>query len=171
MWIRLIAAFGLAVAGIPALVDAQDEPTEKDTSVVQRFADWALRCRPEAEGQPKTCRMVQSIVTAEGKRPVLQVVVGRFGAERTLGAVIFVPIGVRLRPGLGLQIDGGKAQNFPFERCRPSSCQAEVVLDDALLKSLKSGLVGNLTFQDGSGRELKIAFSLKGFTAAFEALP
>ncbi len=168
---RLFAAFGLAAAGASASVHAQNQPNEKDTAEVQRFADWVLRCRPKTADQPRICRMVQSIVTTEGARPVLEVVVGRFGAERTLAAVILVPLGVRLRPGLGLQVDDSTAQVFFFERCRRNSCQAEVVLKEELLKSFKAGLVGNVMFQDGAGRPVKVAFSLKGFTAALEALP
>ncbi len=115
--------------------------------------------------------MVQKIVTAEGGQQVLQVVIGRFGTERTLGAVILVPIGVRLPPGIGLQVDDRKARNIFFERCSPARCQAHVVLDEKMLKNFKAGLVGHVTFQDSAGRTMTVDFSLKGFTAALKDIP
>ncbi len=115
--------------------------------------------------------MLQKIVTTDNGQQVLQVVIGRFGTERFLGAVILVPIGVRLPPGIGLQVDDRKPRNFPFERCSPARCQAHVMLEEDLLKSLKAGLTGTVTFQDGAGRAMTVDFSLKGFTAALKDIP
>ena len=167
----LAAALGLAMADAAAPASAQSEAPQNQTTEDRRIEDWVLRCLPAAESQPQACRMVQSAVASEGGQRLLQVAVGRFGPERLLGAVISVPIGVRLPPGIDLRVDDRKPWNFPFERCSPNSCQVRAVLHEELLQSLKAGLVGRVTFQDAAGQPITVDFSLKGFTAALRELP
>ena len=45
------------------------------------------------------------------------------------------------------------------------------LLQEELLKSLKAGRVGRITFQDAAGQPITVDFSLKGFTAALRELP
>ena len=168
---RLAAALGLAMEGAAAPASAQSEAPRNQTTEDRWIEDWVLRCLPAAESRPRTCRMVQSAVASEGGQRLLQVAVGRFGPERLLGAVISVPIGVRLPPGIDLRVDDRKPWNFTFERCSPSSCQVHALLHEELLQSLKAGLVGRVTFQDAVGQPITVDFSLKGFTAALRELP
>ena len=52
--------------------------------------------------------------------------------------------GVLLPSGLGLKIDQADVGRAGFVRCLPNGCVAEVVMDDNLLKQLRSG--GTATF-------------------------
>jgi invasion protein IalB len=169
LWLGAMLCIGLAAA--PAPLAAQSEADEGSDIETQRFESWTVRCRPASETEPRTCRMHQQLVAQEDGKPVLRMVVGRFGPENILGAVIVVPIGVRLPPGLGIQIDEGPIRTFPFEICDSSSCQARAVLEADLLKDLKAGLVGTVKFQNAAGQVLGIPVSLKGFSAALKALP
>ena len=167
----LLVALGLAMMAAAAPASAQSQPTQNETTEDRFIEDWTLRCLPATESQPRTCRMVQSAVASEGGQRLLKVMVGRFGAERLLGAVIFVPVGVRLPPGISLRVDDRKPWKFSFERCDPASCQVRALLHEELLQSLKGGLVGRVTFQDAAGQPITVDFSLKGFTAALSELP
>ena len=167
----LLAALGLALAVLPSPLAAQTEPTQGAEAETQQFEDWTLRCVADPETQARTCRIVQNVVSNETGKQVVRFVVGRFGAERVLGAIISVPLGVRLPPGLALQVDDRPQWTFPFERCNPTSCQIRGVLEEALIHDLKAGLVGRVRFQDGNGQTAIIKVSLKGFTAALRALP
>ncbi len=161
---------GLAVA--PAPLAAQSEADRGGAKIApQRFEDWTLRCRPASETQPRVCRLLQQAVSQDGGGPLLQFMVGQFGPEKILGAVIVVPLGVRLPPGLGIQVDERPLHTYPFESCDPKSCQARVILDGDLLKDLKAGLIGQVKFQNAAGRVLAVPVSLKGFSAALRALP
>jgi invasion protein IalB len=115
--------------------------------------------------------MQQKLVAKEDGKPVVRFLVGRFGPEKVLGAVIFVPIGVRLPPGLGIQVDERPLHTYPFEICGSGTCQARAVLDGDLLKDLKAGLTGHVKFQNAAGQVLIVPVSLKGFSAALRALP
>ncbi len=167
----LLVALGLAMMAAAAPASAQSQPTQNETTEDRLIEDWTLRCLPATESQPRTCYMVQGAVAREGGQRLLQVAVGRFGTERLLGAIISVPIGVRLPPGISLWVDDRKPWKFPFERCTPGSCQVHTVLHEELLQSLKTGLVGRVTFQDAAGQPITVDFSLKGFTAALSELP
>ncbi len=167
----LLAALGLALAVMPGPLAAQTATAQDAEAEIQQFEDWTLRCVAEPDTQARTCRIVQNVVSNETGKPVVRFVVGRFGAERILGAIISVPLGVRLPPGLALQVDDRSRWTFPFERCSPASCQIRGVLEDKLVHDLKAGLVGHVRFKNGNGQTAVIKVSLKGFTAALQALP
>ena len=179
-WLAAVLCTGLAVA--PAPLAAQSEAGQSEAgqggagqggaeTETQRFEDWTLRCRPGSETQPRACRMYQQLVAKGDSNLVVRFMVGRFGPEKILGAVIFVPIGVRLPPGLGIEVDERPLRAYPFEICNPKSCQARAILEGDLLKDLKAGLTGRVKFQNATGQVLIVPVSLKGFSAALRALP
>ena len=51
-----------------------------------------------------------------------------------------MPTGRLVPPGIGLQIDGGKAQKLDYVVCFPDRCIAEAPLSDQLVASLKKGI-------------------------------
>ena len=171
----LAAALCLVLAGAPENARSQDQPAPEkapeNPQKVQRFEDWELRCEQKDKWEEKTCYIAQNLKAEETGRRVLQILVARFGTEQALGALISVPIGIRLPPGVIMQIDEKPARRFPLERCTPQACQAQVRLDDKLLASLKAGASGRVTFHEASGQAVNVSFSLKGFTAAFKELP
>ncbi len=171
-WPWLAVALAVGLAATPAPLAAQSKPGQDDAEIeTQQFEDWTLRCRPESAAQPRTCRMHQQVVSQDSGKPVVKFLVGRFGPEKVLGAVIYVPIGVRLPPGLGVQVDERSLHTYSFEICDSGTCQARAVLDGDLLKDLKAGLTGHVKFQNAAGQVLIVPVSLKGFSAALRALP
>ncbi len=170
LWPAAVLCIGMAAAPAPLAAQGEAEQDSAETETEQ-FEDWTLWCRPASETQPRTCRMHQQAVAQDGGKPVLKFLVGRFGPEKVLGAVIFVPIGVRLPPGLGIQVDERPLHTYPFEICGPKRCQARAILEGDLLEDLKAGLIGYVKFQNAAGQVLIVPVSLKGFTAALRALP
>ncbi len=81
---------------------------------------------------------------------------------------IAVPTGRILPPGIGMQIDGGKAAKVPYSICLPDRCIAEVVLSEQLIASLKRGNSMVLTTINFQNQQNPIEMSLSGFTAAFD---
>ena len=163
---------GVGLAAAPAPLAAQSEAPQSGAEIeTQQFEDWALRCQPASETQPRICRIQQKVAAEDTGKSVLQILAGRFGPEKVLGAIFFVPVGVRLPPGLRIQVDERPLRVFPFEICDTKICQARAVLEGGLLEDLKAGLTGYVKFQNAAGRELTVPVSLKGFTAALGALP
>ncbi len=171
-WLWLAAMLCIGLAANPAPLAAQSAADQDAAEFeTQKFEDWTLRCRPASETQPRICRIEQQVVAEGSGKPVLQVVAGRYGSEKVLGAVINVPVGVRLPPGLGIQVDERALRTFPFEICDSRSCEVRAVLDADFLQDFKAGTTGHVKVQNAGGQEMNVRFSLKGFSAALQALP
>lgn len=165
----LFAVAALLGSALPVLAQSQaPAPAEPE---IERIQDWALQCTKAQTDKPRTCFLIHDVFRAENNQRILQVVVGHFGADNVLGALFFVPLGIRLPPGLVLKIDQNEAQKLPLERCTTKGCQAQVLLADPLLSSFKAGNGGEITFEDATGQAVGVTFSLKGFTAGLGKLP
>ena len=171
-WLWLAAMLCIGLTANPAPLSAQSGADQDAAEIeTQQFEDWTLRCRPASETQLRNCFILQNVVAEDSGKPVLQVVARKYGPEKVLGAVISVPVGVRLPPGLGIQVDERALRVFPFEICDSRSCEVRAVLDADLLQDFKAGLTGHVKVQDADGQEMIVRFSLKGFSAALQALP
>ncbi len=171
-WLWLTAVLCTGLAATPTPLTAQSS-TDQDSAEIetQQFGDWTLRCLPASATQLRTCHVSLHAFAEKSGKQVLQFRVGRFGQENNLGAVIFVPNGVRIPPGLRIQVDKRATRVYPFESCHPSTCQVRVALEGDFLEDLKAGLAGQVKFVNGTGEVLVVQVSLKGFSAALQALP
>lgn len=84
---------------------------------------------------------------------------------------ITVPSGRLIPTGIKLRVDDKSETTLPYLYCFPQSCIAEVKMDDALVKLLKSG--GKLTVisTNVQNKENPIELTLDGFTAAYDGPP
>lgn len=81
---------------------------------------------------------------------------------------VTVPSGRLVPPGIGLQIDAGKAQKLDYVICFPDRCVAEVPLTDQLVTSFKKGTELTLTSVNFQNQPNPIKISLQGFSGAFD---
>lgn len=150
---------------------AQNDDLSADgAKTVATHADWTLRCGPNQQTQTEVCYMVQGITSKETGRGVLQLAIGKFGPEKRDLALITLPLGVRLPPGIALEVTGNERRKLPFERCLRNGCQAQLLIDDAVLSEFKAGVDGRILFYDLNGKPGALPFSLQGFTAAFAGI-
>ena len=84
---------------------------------------------------------------------------------------VSVPSGRLVPPGIGLQIDGGKAQKLDYVICFPDRCVAEAPLNDQLVATFKKGQELTLTSVNFQNQPNPIKVSLKGFTGAYDGPP
>jgi invasion protein IalB len=84
---------------------------------------------------------------------------------------VTVPTGRLVPPGIGLQVDGGKAQKLDYVICFPDRCVAEAPLTDQLIGSFKKGSELTLTSVNFQNQPNPIKVSLQGFTGAFDGEP
>lgn len=145
--------------------DSGEEPA-------QRFEDWTLHCAaPPEQPTEKACYLVQNVFNRDSGQRLLQLAIGHFAVERRLGALITLPLGIQLPPGITITIDGKNPLKLQAERCLPHGCQFQLMLDDVLVGRFKAGNMGGIAVYNLSNREVMVPFSLKGFTAGFKALP
>lgn len=81
---------------------------------------------------------------------------------------VTVPTGRLVPPGIGLQVDGGKAQKLDYVICFTDRCVAEAPLTDAVVASFKKGQELTLTSVNFQNQPNPIKVSLKGFTGAYD---
>ena len=116
--------------------------------------------------------VVQNIVSASTGQ--LLTAVGLIEVEGKVNNRILqvsVPSARNIQPGVGMQIDGGKAQRLPYAVCMPDKCVAQVPLTDAIVQTFKRG--GEVVFTSVNFQRAPnpIKISLKGFTSAYDGEP
>ncbi|MGD9914600.1 MAG: invasion associated locus B family protein [Rhizobiaceae bacterium] len=84
---------------------------------------------------------------------------------------VSVPSGRMVPPGIGLQVDGGKAQKLEYVICFPDRCVAEAQLNDAMVASFKKGSELTLTSVNFQNQPNPIKVTLSGFTGAYDGAP
>jgi invasion protein IalB len=133
--------------------------------------DWQIRCETPPGAQTEQCALFQSVVAEDRANVGLTVLVLKTADQKARLMRIQAPLGVLLPAGLGLKIDNTDIGRAGFVRCLPRGCYAEVVMDDSLLKQMRSGT--NATFFIFQTPEEGIGFpvSLKGFGTGYDKLP
>ena len=137
----------------------------------ETFQDWRVRCAEDPQNLAAGgCFIFQSVVNNETQQPVMQIAIGYLPEGQAPAVVITLPLGVRVAPGVLLQIDENEAIKLPFERCLPEGCKVQFRLDETNVAAFKAGVAGKIAFQNGGGRNMTLPFSLKGFTAALASI-
>jgi invasion protein IalB len=133
--------------------------------------DWQIRCETPPGAQSEQCALFQSVIAEDRANVTLTVVVLKTADQKSRLMRVVAPLGVLLPSGLGLKIDQTDVGRAGFVRCLQRGCYAEVVMDDNLLKQLRSGTTATfiifLTPEEGIG----FPMSLKGFGDGYDKLP
>ena len=158
-------AFGLILL---CLVPALFGQAANALQTGDRFKDWTVRCEKPAEDMPDTCFIYQTLVN-EQQEPVLQMVVGYLGRDAQPVVIFTAPLGVALRPGVGVKVDQADIFKLPYDRCGPQGCIAGGPLSDQHIQAFKNGVKSQIVLHDGR-QPISLEISLSGFTAGFNAL-
>ena len=133
--------------------------------------DWELLCPKEKDTTTKQpCRLVQQIVNEETKTPILIIAFGYGGNPTSLHAILRLPIGIALPPGISVQIDKNPDSRWQFNHCEPSSCLVMTKISPELRKRLQAGNKANISFHAIGGQKVTVPASLRGITAGLKAL-
>ncbi len=108
--------------------------------------------------------------TIQAKSSKISIVRMRVFKSAKPTAVFTFPLGIRLNTGWSFRIDRSKETLLPFELCNTDGCHAGINLTPRLLRSLRRGNTLTLRITDASGKPVRPALSLDGFTKAYKAL-
>jgi invasion protein IalB len=168
---RTMAAAALTVAALMAALAGASDPAAAQGVVRSVFNDWQVRCDTPPGAQGEQCALMQS-VTAEDRANVgLTVIVLKTADQKSKLMRVVAPMGVLLPSGLGLKIDQVDVGRAGFVRCLPSGCVAEVVMDDNLIKQLRTGVTATFIIFQTPEEGIGFPMSLKGFGDGFDKLP
>lgn len=167
----LAPAWAQELGGDEEAADGPAGTEREEAEVVERYEDWVVRCQPPPEdefGAEELCEMYQQVTHEESGQSVMEVVIGYPQGEDQPVALFNLPLGMRLPPGVQLQVDDNEAIRFPVQLCIRNGCRADVQLESELVEQMRAGTEATVTIADPQGRGVQLPISLLGFTNALE---
>ncbi|VAW16768.1 hypothetical protein MNBD_ALPHA09-1821 [hydrothermal vent metagenome] len=137
-----------------------------------QHGDWSELCQADTGPGADRCILVQNIESANrpgfGLATVVRKVPGKTGPTAMMH--IYVPLGIYLPKGLGLQIDDQLIGNTPFWSCIPFQCEARVTLPPELIAQLGQGQRALYAVYENPTKGTVLPISLDGFAEGLQAL-
>src|SRR5947209_5510150 len=153
-----------ALAGMPDHAAAQG-------AVRSVHDDWQIRCDTPPGAQAEQCALIQSVTAADRANVGLTVIVLKTADQKSKLLRVLAPMGVLLPSGLGLKIDQVDVGRAGFVRCLPNGCVAEVIMDENLIKQLRTGQTATFIIFQTPEEGIGFPMSLKGFGEGYDKLP
>jgi invasion protein IalB len=166
-WTGLARALALAFVGVMGFVGA----AAAQGVVKSVHGDWQIRCDTPPGAQSEQCALIQSVTAEDRPNVGLTVIVLKTADQKFRLMRVLAPLGVLLPNGLGLRIDAADVGKVSFVRCLPNGCVAEVVVNDDLMKQLRTGQTATFIIFQTPEEGIGIPVSLKGFGDGFDKLP
>ena len=163
-----VLPFVAMIAALAAPAHAQQGP--KGT-VKSTHGSWSVVCDTPPGATSEQCAMMQNVVAEDRPEVGLSVIVLRTADNKAEILRVLAPLGVLLPNRLGLNVDGKDIGRAEFIRCFADGCYAEVVLEDELLKTFRSGATATFIVFQSPEEGIGIPVDLKGFGEGYDALP
>ncbi len=168
---------GCLLAGIllssPSTGWAEEDPR------VRRVGDWEILCdesmSPQGglSGAPlKTasrCKAVQRLTVEETDETVFVITVLP-GEKAEPVAIVSVPLGGYLVPGVEFTVDGRKPYKLLIETCTAAGCHAGFPLSGRVDKDMRAGKVASFRIWSAKSKSADVHVSLNGFADAMAQL-
>jgi len=180
--VSLVQAQDGDISSSPVSPSSSSEAGSADLSPeVQQFGDWFYRCVPfrlAGRDEPvRQCEVAQIQQVRQGEElvTVLSVAIALTAPEKEGQKPDFLmtsvaPLNVLLGDGLSYSVAGKQVLETPYRNCTQVGCWAQQRMDIASLAAFRKGVEGEGHFSLVNGQRVNIKFSLKGLTAALEAL-
>ncbi len=154
----------ITLIGLSFTANVQAKPEQG-----KKFKDWTTVCETLPKTKKKICNIFQNVTNDKGT-VVMQIAIGYPPNKKEAQALITLPLGVLLQPGIEFKGGTAKAFRIPFGVCIKSGCVAIAKLDSKIIKGMKAGTKGSVKFAAAQKKIIAIPISLNGFTAAFNSL-
>ena len=161
----------LAVVAVAACLLGSTLAASAQGAVRSVHGDWQIRCETPPGAQGEQCALIQSVIAEDRANVGLTVMVLKTADQKSRLMRVLAPLGVLLPAGLGLKIDKADVGRAGFVRCLPNGCFAEVVMDDNLIKQLRTGQTATFFIFQTPEEGIGFPMSLKGFGEGYDKLP
>jgi len=150
---------------------AAAQPAAAEVVQGEKSGNWTKGCiappidRPGADEQ---CFIFQRLFPQGSEQAAATIAVGRPGPDRPLLASVTVPLGVHLPVGITVWVEGDETavRRPPLLFCISAGCEANMQMDEVMLRAFMQRLSGVLSFTMADGRQVTLPISLLGFTRA-----
>lgn len=117
------------------------------------------------------CKASQRLAADGADTPVFALtLLSNARAPKGFVAIVSLPLGVYLAPGLELRIDKGKPYKILFETCNQAGCHAGFPLDGPVLAAFRRGRQAEFRVWTGKAKPTPVLVSLTGLAPALTAL-
>lgn len=137
-----------------ALADSMDDMT------------WLKVCGVDQRANQTVCNIRARELQVEGVTIAALQIIEAEGGDRQM--VTILPTRLQIPEGVRGQVDDGGPITGAFRICYPANCFVEFDATDAVIDSMKAGSEFTVTALNEAGRAVPFAFSLAGFTAAYD---
>ncbi|MBM7045766.1 invasion associated locus B family protein [Rhizobium lusitanum] len=154
---------------------------------VQKFEDWYYRCvdGKAADGSAITnCEVAQIATVKQGEQDVniLTLAIAKApatpaptqksgkAAANDLVLTALVPLNMYLPSGLSIDAGDKPVVQLAYRNCNQAGCWSQQKLDAKMVAALTKATEGTGHVQMMNGQKVNIKFSLKGLSAALDAL-
>lgn len=144
---------------------AQEKPDVKTST--ENYQDWQISC--VEQGKVKRCEMKQTLLNQE-RKPISVISLAK-RTKTDLLMQIALPHMLDLSVPLKLAVDGKNQASLPFKFCNRVACFVIVDHNAAVFNAFKKGKAGVITTRTVNGEEVKLNFSLNGYSSAMKNLP
>jgi invasion protein IalB len=155
-----------------APAQTQPAPPASTRTEILTFENWTVTCRDGRD--PKDKRVcVGELQISQTSNNVRNVIFAWSMGLNPAGApvaILRVPPGVLIAPGIDLKLAAGQPRKIPFTLCEPNRCEAALVMDEAFVRDAESGVAAEATIYASDGRGLKFSIVNKGFKQALAAI-
>jgi invasion protein IalB len=162
------AAPRLGTSTTPAQPPSSSAAPDRTTA---SFGDWVLRCDRRADVTPpqRFCEVGQSVQRQGDAGPQAQLALGRILPADPIRMTLLLPINVAFEKPPKLTGDTASL-DLTWVRCLPTGCFANAVVSDDLLRKLRLVKdLGRMEYRDGTGRDVVLSISFRGFSEALDA--
>lgn len=139
--------------------------------VKSKHGVWSIICDTPPGASGEQCALMQNVVAEDRAEVGLSVVVLKTADRKAKILRVLAPLGVLLPNGLGLNVDGKDIGRAYFVRCLPDGCFAEVILEEKLLNTLKTGKTATFIVFQTPEEGIGIPVDLTGFSEGYAQLP
>jgi invasion protein IalB len=174
-------------SSIQAATPQTDEQKPAPQARVQKFDDWYYRCidGKAADGSAsESCEVAQIATVKQGDQDVnvLTLAVAKVPAPAAtdkkaakqpaseLVLTTLVPLNMYLPAGISIDASDKQVVQLAYRNCNQGGCWAQQKLDGKMVSALAKATDGTGHVQMMNGQKVNIKFSLKGLSAALDAL-
>jgi len=164
----LIAA-AIATAAFAAPAGAQQQ---QPGTIRSNHGAWSVICDTPAGASAEQCALMQNVIAEDRPEVGLSVVVLKTADRKAKILRILAPLGVLLKDGMELYVDGNNIGRAYFTRCFSEGCYVEVEIDEELMKILRAGKNAVFALRESADQDrVGIPIELAGFGEGYDKLP
>jgi len=159
---KIFAALTILLSSSVVLAEEPNMKTSTET-----FKDWQIACVEQDNN--RRCEMKQTLVNQK-KQPVAVLSLVKKTRKDFL-MQIALPHFLDLSVPVILTIDSKKIAELPYKYCNRVACFIVIENSDSIFSAFRKGEGGTIQAETVSKANLKLNFSLSGFSAASANLP